>query len=337
MRFTYAVLASVALVWVGVMTSSKGNPSNSQCHSSIFLPVDPLIAVGSSARSVSSNPLSSEAHRELGSAFLSLFDRSVAAQQEFREVVSLDPSCSAGYTGLGWSYLDLNSFPISRRLNRHNSDSDIERYRVALDWFERALGLDPDDASAHLGRAQAYSLLGRNEEAEDACRAALASCPNSGEAWDLLGNVLVRLGRYNEAIDAYKAEIEFSTTGTTLKSLSPLNNIGRVDVVILYRLVGDLLFDLNRTREAIAHYEKGLAIGDDSPIHHRLALAYYQIGEYERYESHLEALRAGCSSPGNDGDWCHFYEDLIYRLSQYRFNPDMLFRVTNLNAIPTVR
>jgi tetratricopeptide (TPR) repeat protein len=338
MRLTYPVLASLALVWVGVMTSSKGDPSNSPCHSSIFLPLDPLIAVESSARSVKSNPLSSEAHRELGSAYLSLFDSSEAAQQEFREVVRLDPSSSSGYTGLGWSYLDLNSLAMSfRTLGRHNSDSEIERYRVALSWFERALGLDPDDASAHLGRAQAYSLLGRNEDAEAACRAALASCPNSGEAWDLLGDVLVRLGRYNEAIDAYKAEIEISTNGTTLKSLSPLNNMGRFDVVILYRLVGNLLFTLNRTKEAIVHYEKGLAISEDSPLHHHLALAYYQIGEYERYESHLEALRVGCSSKGNDGDWCRSYEDLIYRLSEYRTNPDMLFRVTNLDAIPPVR
>jgi tetratricopeptide (TPR) repeat protein len=225
---------------------------------------------------------------------------------------------------------------MSIRLNKHPNDSDVARYSVALNWFDRALSLDPNDAGAHLGRAQAYSLMGRNEDAVSACRAALTSCPNSGEAWDLLGDVLVELGRYSEAIDSYKAEIEISTTGITRESLSPLNNRGRFGLCFLYRLVGDLLFTLHRPTEAITHYERAMTISpDSSPFHHRLALAYYQLGEYERYEAHLEALRESCSSRGNDGDWCHYYRDIVDRVSLYRFNPDMLFSVTNLRVSPT--
>ena len=108
--------------------------------------------------------------------------------------------------------------------------------------------------------------------------------------------MLVELGRYNEAIDAYEAEIKISTNGTTSESLSPLKNIGRDHAVFLYQLVGDLLFSSHRTRVAIAHYEKALTIGGDAPSFHYylLALAHYQLGEYERHEFHLEALQVGC-------------------------------------------
>ena len=339
MRSTSLVLAALALVSAGFMSYGIGGRSTSPCHSSVLLPLDPKTAAESAARAVRSNPLSAEAHQELGSAYLSMYDRSEVAEQEFRELVRLDPSSSAGYTGLGWSYLDLNSAAKSIRVNRHNSDSDVEHYRMALNWFDRALGLDPDDAGAHLGRAKAYALLGLNEDAEAACRAALASCPDSDQAWDLLGDVLVELRQYDKAIDAYEAEIEICTNGKTLESLSPLNNIGRIDsAIFLYEIVGDILFTLHRTGEAIAHYEKGLAISEEpSAFHHRLALAYYQVGEYARYESHLEALRAGCSSTGDIASWCHMYEDLVARLARYRSNSDTLFRVTNLDPAPWLK
>jgi tetratricopeptide (TPR) repeat protein len=338
MRLSYLFSALLALAWIGFAPSTKDAAPDSPCRSSIFLPSHPLIAVQSSGTALRSSPQSAAAHEELGKAYLALFDSSELAQQEFREAVRLDPSSSAGYAGFGWSYLDLNSAAMTVGLNRHNSDRDVERYRLALDMFMAALRLDPDDASAHLGRAQAFYFLDRNEDAETACRAALASCPNSGETWDLLGDVLVKLRRYNEAVDAYEAEIEISSTGMPSKSLSPVNNRGRFDVFILYGLVGDILFTLHRSEEAIAHYEKALAIGGDSSLlHHRLALAYYQRGEYDRYESHLEVLRSSCSRTGDVAGSCHFYDDVVYRLSKYESNEDMLFRVTNLDSTPTMR
>src|SRR5436853_1864958 len=150
MRVSFLVVASLALVWVGTMSSSKANQSNSRCHSSIFLPLDPLVAAKTFEQAVKSNPVSAEAHRELGSAYLALFDRSELAQHEFHEVVRLDPSSAAGYAGLGWSYVNSATTSLHRSLQRHYSESQLQLFTQAIDFFDRALSLDPHDASALL-------------------------------------------------------------------------------------------------------------------------------------------------------------------------------------------
>lgn len=101
--------------------------------------------------------------------------------------------------------------------------------------------------------------------------------------------------------------------------------------------MGDLLLTLRRSREAIEHYEKAVAAGGRLPVfHHRLVLAYYQIGDQQTAESHLEALRIGSLSADDVAGWRGFYDDLVDRLSRYGSDPDMLFRVANLDPIPNV-
>lgn len=312
------------------MPGARVDLSTSPCHSSISLPLDPSMVVEESLRETRSESLSNKTLTQLGCAYLSLFDTSEVAQKEFLQLIRQDPSSAAGYTGLGWSHLRLNSAAMSFRYNMGFTDPKAAPL-TAINLFEKALDLDPDDTSANLGRAQAYVLLGRNEDAEVACRAALASCPDSGDTWDLLGNVLLRLRRYDEAIDAYERKIQTYTSKAVPILLSPLHKERRFDVMLTYQLVGDILLTLNRSREAIGHYQKALEIALDSPsLHQRLALAYYQSGEYVAYESERRILQEGCATADDLDDWCHYYEDLSYRISEYPANLELPFRVTNL-------
>jgi tetratricopeptide (TPR) repeat protein len=327
-RLACLVILSLVPACAGLGTSTGGRTkTNAPCQSSAVQLIDARREVERYARAVESNPLSPEAHRELGRAYLMAVDASDEAQREFCEALRLDPSSAAAYTGLGWSYLRLNSFAMCVRINMRFYDPDAQP-RVALDFFDQALAIDPKDVEAHLGRAKAYSLLDFNEQAAAACRDALACCPESGEALDLLGEVLMKLRRYSEAIEAYDKEIEVCANGSSVQSLSPLRSRGRIEGIWLYVLVGDTLLDLQRNTEAIERYGQALTLADDRCVlHHRLALAYSKIGEYQKSQSHFEALQAGCSATADVAGWCHFYNDLVNRLG--RDDPNML-RVTNL-------
>ena len=156
----------------------------------------------------------------------------------------------------------------------------------------------------------------------------------------MLGDLLIRLRLYDEAIGAYRAEIDLSTSRSMSSSLSPLRSRLEAGVASVHLLIGDILFALQRTQEAIADYEKGLSIDDgNSSFHHRLALAYYQQGDQDRYESNLQALQEACSNTASQADWCQYYRDIVDRVSQYQSEPHTFYVGStiwmDLDPIPT--
>lgn len=78
---------------------------------------------------------------------------------------------------------------------------------LALVLCERSLSLRPQEAEAHMLRAVVLRRLGRLDEAEQAYRAALAGGLDSPELRNNLGNVLRGLGRFVEAADQFRAAL----------------------------------------------------------------------------------------------------------------------------------
>jgi predicted Zn-dependent protease len=66
----------------------------------------------------------------------------------------------------------------------------------------------PDDARLRFGLAVEYEKLGRWEDAAEQLRAYLDATEDQGNAWGRLADALRRLGRDDEARDAYRAGIE---------------------------------------------------------------------------------------------------------------------------------
>src|SRR5436190_2445294 len=120
-------------------------------------------------------------------------------------------------------------------------------------------------ATAFLRDALHHHGAGRLPEAERACRAALAPCPDFAEAHFRLGNVLHDQGTLNEAMDSYLRALK----------LQPVYAEAHVRA-------GNLLNDLGRPGEAGAHYLAAIA---EKPGY---ADAYANLGNSLQYLDRLD-------------------------------------------------
>lgn len=112
----------------------------------------------------------------------------------------------------------------------------------ALDCFEKAQSLRPDNAMIEGNLAGALAQLGRTKEAEGRYRAALAKDPCDVNALNNLGNLLKRLGRRQEAEELYQKAVEAAPELAEARL-----NLARLQV------------ELGRTEEAQAAFAATLA------------------------------------------------------------------------------
>lgn len=94
----------------------------------------------------------------------------------------------------------------------HNSLAKLALYydddcHAALRHIERAVALNPNDGDALRSQSIIYKILGRLEEAMQTARAATQKAPELAMTWNGLGDALLATGRNAEAIDALKRAI----------------------------------------------------------------------------------------------------------------------------------
>jgi tetratricopeptide (TPR) repeat protein len=128
---------------------------------------------------------------------------------------------------------------------------------------------------------------GEYQAAIDVCRQELEEMPNRMDAHAVLGWSLLRLRRYQEALDA--SEVAF--------------RISRYDPRII-ETAGQSLYFLGRQSEALRYFEEYAAI---SPTGGRIDLVYYYMGEIfiqqGRYNNADIALATALYHSPNVADW----------------------------------
>ena len=87
---------------------------------------------------------------------------------------------------------------------------DRGRYDAGAAAFERALALEPGRVRAIRGEALCLSQLGRAGEALNHAEEAVKLAPESGLAYATLGLVLHRLGRREEAREAFRRGLDYT-------------------------------------------------------------------------------------------------------------------------------
>ena len=80
----------------------------------------------------------------------------------------------------------------------------------AIDFFQRAVSVDPDFSEAHNNLGFAYEKSRKFNEAIDSYKKALSNLKyrSPEKAYNSLGRVYYRLGKYDEAIDAYNNSLK---------------------------------------------------------------------------------------------------------------------------------
>ncbi len=119
----------------------------------------------------------------------------------------------------------------------------LGEYDRAIEAYDRALALRPDNAEVHANRASALIGLKRFAEALASCDAALSLDRDKAQAHSNRGIALKQLGRPAEALAAYELALRFKPQAAEI-------HYNR----------GNALLDLKQLDDAVAAYDRALAL-----------------------------------------------------------------------------
>lgn len=208
-------------------------------------------------------PDSPEAHNNLGNTFKRL-GRLNEARTEYEAAIRLNPSYAEAHSNLANLLNDLGrhdeALDMARRaieLNPRSADAYLNAAAIAqarkqpgeaIRWINNVLSFAPDHPGALLALATVQRETEDYAAAEQAARRAVASMPQSGEAHEVLGQVLQGLFRSDEA----KAEYEQAAKLPMPRPESPVDK------------KAVLLLELGRNQDALAAFDEALAINPRS-------------------------------------------------------------------------
>lgn len=184
------------------------------------------------------------------------------AQQAFQEAAQLDPGLAEAYTALAEIAF----------IYQRNPDEAVRQASIAVK-------INPNNFGAHQTLARIYARKsGLSEQKLDKQNAELAITElrevtrlssNDAEAWGLLGELYLALGRMDEAIDALTHTAAapsavnpgFFRYITGRRELSPDSAAARL---------GEVLISVGRIREAVAAIRRALSLNPDSGAYEEL-------------------------------------------------------------------
>ncbi|KAG6455024.1 hypothetical protein O3G_MSEX008993 [Manduca sexta] len=161
------------------------------------------------------------------------------------------------------------------------------RYSEALEFFNTAVGVQPDDVGAHINVGRTYNHLGRYQEAEDAYVKAKSLLPKAkpGESYQ------ARIAPNHLNVFLNLANL-ISKNATRLEEADMLYRQAismRADYTQAYINRGDILIKLNRTKEAQEVYERALLYDSGNPdIYYNLGVVLLEQGKASQALAYLD-------------------------------------------------
>lgn len=179
----------------------------------------------------------------------------------------------------------------------------------AIEWFEKALQIDPENIDALKNMGLSLMEKGKYEEAIEFFDAVLDREDSDVEAWKNKGICLDEIERYDEAIRCYdmalsidseKIEIWnnkgvcFDRKGKYKEALKCFNKALEINngVAELWNNKGIIFYRMGKYKEAIDCFNRGLKIDDSiAEIWHNKGVCLKEMGKYkEAIKCYKEAL-----------------------------------------------
>jgi tetratricopeptide (TPR) repeat protein len=182
---------------------------------------------------------------DLGDAYLRM-GRAGEAVKIFTRMTEMEPDASAAYCGLGNAHIAAEDF-----------DGAEEAYKIAV-------SIDPTEAGSFYHRlANAYLHAGHYERAEKAYRKCLEFRGDEAMYHCGLGDILVKLGKIDDARDAYEKAVQRN----------------RSSEGAYYNRLGNTLARENYHLQAIDAFQKSIAEDSHNPFYYiHLADSYAALG-----------------------------------------------------------
>ncbi|XP_049587190.1 small glutamine-rich tetratricopeptide repeat-containing protein alpha isoform X1 [Syngnathus scovelli] len=99
-----------------------------------------------------------------------------------------------------------------------NDQMKVDNYAAAVEFYSKAIALNPHSAVYYCNRAAALSKQGNYAGAVQDCERAIGIDPNYSKAYGRMGLALASLNKHSEAITFYKKALELDPDNDTYKS-----------------------------------------------------------------------------------------------------------------------
>lgn len=99
---------------------------------------------------------------------------------------------------------------VNELVNEGISYGKLGEYNKAIETFDEAIAINPDEKSAWYNKGIAFDRLGEYEKSIEAYNRAITIDPDFADAWNNKGIALSRLGKNDEAIEAFDRVLEIN-------------------------------------------------------------------------------------------------------------------------------
>ncbi len=210
----------------------------------------------------------------------------VELEECYKKIIAVKPSYEA-YINLGDTQIALGKLP------------------EAIQDYNNALAIKPDDFRAHLGLGDALSLLDNPEIASLSIvcyKKALALNPGNAKNYNYLGIALSRLGEQAEAIDCFRKALSIDPDFVRAQF-----NLCISEIPILYNKEEDIIASRRRYGQALAHLRDTIKLDTARRIEEAAKAVGLCQPFYLPYQGH------------NDRDLQRLYGELVCRVQAARY------------------
>ncbi|MGB8936142.1 MAG: tetratricopeptide repeat protein, partial [Candidatus Nitrosopolaris sp.] len=187
-----------------------------------------------------------------------------ALQQAVIEMKNLLEKNQAYSIKAGDIQLSRTELSVNEIILKGNESYNRGDYSIALDYYDQAIKIDPNDTDAWNNKGSALNNLGQYYEAIECCDRTIKIDPNLAAAWINKGNALDDLGQYNEAIECYDRAIKIDP-----------------NLAAAWINKGNALYNLGQYYEAIECYDRAIKINPNlAEAWYNKGSAVYNLGQY---------------------------------------------------------
>eukprot|EP00066_Takifugu_rubripes_P010047 XP_003977534.1 PREDICTED: small glutamine-rich tetratricopeptide repeat-containing protein alpha [Takifugu rubripes] len=102
--------------------------------------------------------------------------------------------------------------------NKGNDQMKMENFSAAVEFYSKAITVNPHNAVYFCNRAAAHSKLGNYAGAVQDCEQAISIDPNYSKAYGRMGLALASLNKHSEAVGYYQKALELDPHNDTYKT-----------------------------------------------------------------------------------------------------------------------